>query len=69
MEESAAALVREYPRAYGEKDLADHIDDLIGRFKNRALGDTVHRVGRDLKRKLGRDDRIVGRLQKCTGLP
>jgi mannitol-1-phosphate 5-dehydrogenase len=71
MEESAAALVREYPRAYGEKDLADHIDDLIGRFKNRALGDTVHRVGRDLKRKLGRDDRIVGAMLLCAkqGLP
>jgi mannitol-1-phosphate 5-dehydrogenase len=71
MEESAAALVREYPAAYGERDLADHIDDLIGRFKNRALGDTVHRVGRDLKRKLSRDDRIVGAMLLCArrGLP
>ncbi|MDR2019660.1 MAG: mannitol-1-phosphate 5-dehydrogenase [Treponema sp.] len=71
MEESAAALAREYPRAYSEKDLADHIDDLVSRFKNRALGDTVHRVGRDLKRKLSRDDRIVGAMLLCAkqGLP
>jgi mannitol-1-phosphate 5-dehydrogenase len=66
MQESAAALVREYPKAYNEKDLADHIDDLIRRFRNRALGDTVHRVGRDLKRKLSRDDRIVGAMLLCA---
>jgi mannitol-1-phosphate 5-dehydrogenase len=66
MKEAAAALAREYPKAYSEKDLADHIDDLIGRFRNRALGDTVHRVGRDLKRKLSRDDRIVGAMLLCA---
>ncbi|TVQ16918.1 MAG: mannitol-1-phosphate 5-dehydrogenase, partial [Spirochaetaceae bacterium] len=36
------------------------------RFGNRALGDTVHRVGRDLPRKLGRDDRIVGAMLLCA---
>jgi mannitol-1-phosphate 5-dehydrogenase len=71
MEESAAALALEYPRAYTPADLAAHIEDLLFRFKNRALGDTVHRVGRDLPRKLSRDDRVVGAMLLCAkrGLP
>lgn len=42
-----------------------HVDDLLGRFANRALGDTVFRVGRDPIRKLGRHDRLVGAAQLC----
>lgn len=66
MEQAASALLLEYPNAYVQKDLEDHIDDLLHRFKNSALGDTVHRVGRDLPRKLGREDRIVGALLLCA---
>lgn len=62
MQESAQALMKEYPGEFTEKALADHIDDLIMRFRNKALGDTVFRVGRDLKRKLGKDDRLIGAL-------
>ena len=62
MEEGAAALKSEYPDVFTASDLDDHIEDLISRFRNRALGDTVHRVGRDLKRKLNRDDRVVGAM-------
>jgi len=40
--------------------LHDHIDDLLSRFTNKALGDTIFRVGRDLKRKLRFDDRLMG---------
>ncbi len=71
MAESAAALLAEYPEEFTEKDLSGHIDDLIRRFRNKALGDTVFRVGRDLKRKLGRDDRILGAARLCVkhGLP
>ncbi len=71
MGEAADALAAEYPAAYSRTDLAAHIDDLLFRFKNRALGDTVHRVGRDLYRKLGREDRLVGALLLCArrGLP
>ncbi len=71
MKESAAALVREYPEDFTVKDMDDHIDDLILRFRNRALGDTVFRVGRDLPRKLNRDDRIIGAAGLCIkhGLP
>jgi len=67
MNQGADALALEYPTAYSRQDLADHIDDLVGRFKNRALGDTVHRVGRDLFRKLDREDRLVGAMLLCAG--
>jgi mannitol-1-phosphate 5-dehydrogenase len=40
-----------------------HIIDLARRFRNRALGDSVYRVGRDLPRKLAPDDRLVGALR------
>lgn len=42
-----------------------HADDLLGRFANRALGDTVFRVGRDPIRKLGRHDRLMGAARLC----
>jgi mannitol-1-phosphate 5-dehydrogenase len=42
-----------------------HEDDLMRRFRNRALGDTVERVGRDPARKLARDDRLVGAGLLC----
>ena len=56
---SAAALAREY----GEEMmplLEEHVDDLLFRFKNKKLGDTVVRVGADPIRKLRRNDRIIG---------
>ncbi|MDR1419542.1 MAG: mannitol-1-phosphate 5-dehydrogenase [Treponema sp.] len=62
MEESARALETEYPEVFTGEALALHIDDLLFRFKNKALGDTVHRVGRDLPRKLSRDDRVTGAM-------
>lgn len=37
-----------------------HIDDLLARFANVALGDQVARVGGDPMRKLGSEDRLVG---------
>ncbi len=45
-------------------------DDLMRRFHNPALADTVFRVGRDLKRKLAPGDRCIGalRLLDKTGL-
>lgn len=42
--------------------LIAHADNLIHRFKNEALGDTVARVGRDTQRKLGSNDRLIGAL-------
>jgi mannitol-1-phosphate 5-dehydrogenase len=71
MREAAEALALRYPESYSQSDLDSHIDDLIARFKNKALGDTVHRVGRDLPRKLSREDRVTGAmlLCSCQGLP
>lgn len=71
MRQAAAALVSAYPAEFTHKDLDEHIEDLLARFANRALGDTIHRVGRDLPRKLDRSDRIVGAAILCAsrGLP
>jgi mannitol-1-phosphate 5-dehydrogenase len=69
--QSAAALLAAYPRAFTAADLDAHARDLLARYRNRALGDTVHRVGRDLARKLSRDDRLIGAclLADRYGLP
>lgn len=71
MQQSAGCLLRKYPGEFTVKSLSDHIDDLLTRFANRALGDTLFRVGCDLPRKLGPDDRVVGsvRLAVETGSP
>jgi mannitol-1-phosphate 5-dehydrogenase len=62
MWESAHALIRVYPGEFNEENQGAHIEDLIARFANQALGDTLHRVGRDLQRKLSREDRVIGPL-------
>ena len=62
MLQNARILIRKYPGEFTIGGLTDHIDDLLIRFENRALGDTVFRVGCDLKRKLHRNDRILGPL-------
>ena len=60
MHQASEILLACYPEDFTKKDLEDHIDDLLKRFQNRALGDTLYRVGRDLSRKLGKDDRFMG---------
>lgn len=42
-----------------------HIEDLLFRFENKLLGDTIERVGRDTKRKLSENDRLVGAAKLC----
>jgi mannitol-1-phosphate 5-dehydrogenase len=71
MLQSARGLYAEYPGEFGPGDLEEHIQDLLTRFANTALNDTVFRVGRDLNRKLARTDRIVGAMQLLAnhGLP
>ena len=61
--ESAQALAKE--NGVDIKLLTDHADDLLYRFTNTALGDTVERVGKDTKRKLGENDRLIGALKLC----
>jgi len=66
--ESSAGIVA----AYGVQPgwLEKHAADLMRRFANRALGDTIIRLGRDPARKLSPDDRLVGaaRLAEKAGL-
>ncbi len=62
MLQSADILKASYPLDFADGYLADHIDDLIFRFRNRALKDTLFRVGHDLIRKLGTDDRFMGSI-------
>lgn len=43
-----------------------YANDLILRFGNRQLGDTVGRVGNDVRRKLSPRDRLVGAARICV---
>lgn len=63
MLQSADILMKQHPGEFTKRDLVVHIDDLLLRFSNRALRDTVFRVGQDLYRKLGPEDRLVGALK------
>ncbi len=64
MQESLRALSMEYAGA-DPLQLLDHIDDLLLRFTNRALGDTCQRVGNDVPRKLAPTDRLIGAASLC----
>jgi mannitol-1-phosphate 5-dehydrogenase len=59
MFEAGEVLMKLYPGVFTRDEIEAHISELFDRFKNPYLGDTVHRVGCDLKRKLGPDDRIA----------
>jgi len=59
MTQSADVLQYIHPNVFTREELQEHIDDLLSRFANISLGDTIFRVGCDLYRKLSPDDRIV----------
>ncbi len=63
MLQAAEILVIYYPDDFTFSGLEEHIDDLLSRFQNQALKDTVFRVGQDLPRKLGINDRFAGIIQ------
>ena len=63
MQDSAKALSREH--GIKLEIILDHVDDLIYRFGNRQLGDTINRVGNDVKRKLSPNDRLAGAANLC----
>lgn len=71
MMQSSKILQALYPGIFTDKQLRDHIEDLIFRFQNEALGDTVFRVGCDLQRKLGANDRLMAPFKSgiILGLP
>ena len=66
--ESQAGIVAAFGAEAGW--LKAHADDLIRRYANRALGDTILRLGRDPIRKLAPQDRLVGaaRLAEKAGV-
>lgn len=47
------------------KELLTHANDLLYRFENRLLGDTIARVGKDTQRKLSVNDRLCGAFLLC----
>lgn len=63
MLESSQALCAEYKMDFSK--LLPHIDDLLYRYANKALGDTCSRVGSDPQRKLLPNDRLVGAANLC----
>ncbi|MDD3745857.1 MAG: mannitol dehydrogenase [Anaerostipes sp.] len=63
MIESAMAISKKYQVPFDE--LKAHIDDLLRRFQNKYLGDTIERVGREPLRKLQPKDRLVGAARNC----
>ncbi len=71
MMQSATVLNKVYSEDLPMNELTDHVEDLLNRFRNRALQDTVFRVGLDLIRKLAPDDRFMGavNLARQQGMP
>jgi mannitol-1-phosphate 5-dehydrogenase len=65
MLEAAVVLLDLYPNEFSNESLIEHIDDLLYRFQNKALGDTIYRVGCDLKRKLSAEDRLAGAIHSA----
>jgi mannitol-1-phosphate 5-dehydrogenase len=66
MLQSADILRALYPGEFTSTQLEEHIDDLLTRFQNKALGDTIFRVGCDLYRKLSPEDRLVAPIRAAV---
>jgi mannitol-1-phosphate 5-dehydrogenase len=67
LRETARALISRYP---DDLDPAEHdevLADVMVRFGNPMLRDTVRRVAHDPIRKLGPDDRLIGSAKLCLG--
>ncbi|MDO9463861.1 MAG: mannitol-1-phosphate 5-dehydrogenase [bacterium] len=58
LRETGEALIKKH--GFNSQKHYEHVDDLLSRFANKALGDTICRVGRDPIRKLGPNDRLIG---------
>lgn len=64
MQDSALALSKEH--GVKLESILEHVDDLLYRFGNKQLGDTVNRVGNDTRRKLSASDRMIGAANLCV---
>lgn len=63
LNEASDALSKHYKVDISE--LHEHRDDLLFRYTNKLLGDTILRVGADPVRKLSVSDRLVGAAKFC----
>jgi mannitol-1-phosphate/altronate dehydrogenase len=66
IEESGRALIHRYhgiDPLFTSQGYEDYAEDLLKRMVNPWLTDTSERVGRDVSRKLGWEDRLVGTLR------
>jgi mannitol-1-phosphate 5-dehydrogenase len=66
--ESGAALVRRFGGVdplFTDAGYRAYVADLLDRMTNPHLRDSIERAGRDPRRKLGWDDRLVGTLRVC----
>lgn len=68
MWQAADILMALYPGEFTPSGLEEHLNDLLNRFRNKALGDTVFRVGCDLYRKLSPEDRLVAPIKAAISL-
>lgn len=66
LSEASKALNLEY--GVPMEELTAFSEDLLVRFENKLLGDTIERVGKDTKRKLSENDRFVGVARLCEKL-
>lgn len=68
VDESGAALCRKragVDELFTDDGFAAYADDLLVRMVNPFLTDRVDRVCRDLERKLGWEDRVIGTMRLC----
>ncbi len=69
--ESGGALIRKYghlgDELFAQDGYREYAEDLLERITNPYLADAVARAGRDVVRKLGRDDRIFGTMRLAIG--
>ena len=69
LNESGATLIAKYSGMdplFTREGYARYADDLLARMTNPFLMDTAERVGRDVQRKLGWDDRLLGAMRECV---
>ncbi len=65
LNETAQALVKMYPESIKKDEHREIIQDVITRFGNPMLRDSLTRVAADPIRKLGNNERIIGSAKAC----
>ena len=66
LEESGETLIRRYAgidRLFTPEGYREYADDFLANMTSPCLADPVERVGRDVERKLGWDDRLVATMR------